>query len=96
MKVLALEKELNLNLSNPDLMAGESRRIYELYKQNKIREIYFAQPQHTAVIIFEVDDIAEARNLISSFPLVKNQVIDFDLMELKPYNGFDRLIQESQ
>lgn len=95
MKVLALERDLNLNLSHPDLMADESRRIYELYKEEKIREIYFAQPGHTAVIIFEVNDIAEARNLIASFPLVMHQVIDFDLMELKPYNGFDRLIQES-
>lgn len=95
MKVLALEKELNLKLNHPELMAEESRRIYELYKEDKIREIYFAQPQHTAVIIFEVDDITEARNLIASLPLVINQVIDFTLIELKPYDGFDRLIQGS-
>ena len=94
MKVLAIEKELNIEFSKTELMVNEAERVYELYKDDKIREIYFQKQKHTAVIIFEVKDITEAKNLINSLPLVKNDVIDFDLMELTPYNGLDRLIEK--
>ena len=41
MKVLAIEKELNNQFNNTELMVNEAERVYELYKQDKIREIYF-------------------------------------------------------
>jgi muconolactone delta-isomerase len=92
MKILAIEKDLNKEFNNTELMVNEAQWVYELYKEGKIREIYFQKQNHTAVIIFEVTDIIEARNLINSLPLVKHNVIDFDLMELIPYNGLDRII----
>ena len=94
MKILAIEKEITKELGNQALMAEEAQRIYELYKADKIREIYFQKQNHTAVIIFEVTDIIEARNLINSLPLVKSNMIDFELMELIPYNGLDRIIEK--
>lgn len=94
MKVLAIEKELGKELGNNALMAEEAHRVYELYKEGKIREIYFQEQNHKAVIIFEVNTIAESINLINTIPLVKRNVIDFDLMELIPYNGFDRIIKK--
>ncbi|OGN92809.1 MAG: hypothetical protein A2Y88_11145 [Chloroflexi bacterium RBG_13_48_10] len=94
MKVLAVEKELNKEFNNTELMVNEAKRVYELYKADKIREIYFQKQNHTTVIILEVTDINEARNLINSLPLVKNKLIDFDLMELIPYNGLDRIIEK--
>ncbi|OGO59316.1 MAG: hypothetical protein A2029_05040 [Chloroflexi bacterium RBG_19FT_COMBO_47_9] len=94
MKVLAIEKEITQEFGNQAWMAEEARRVYELYKEDKIREIYFQKQNHTAVIIFEVKDITEARNLINSLPLVKNKLIDFDLVELIPYNGLDRIIEK--
>ncbi len=94
MKVLAIEKELNNQYNNTELMVNEAERVYELYKQDKIREIYFQKQNHTAVIIFEVKDMIEARELIDSLPLVKNKMIDFELMELIPYNGLDRIIEK--
>jgi hypothetical protein len=96
MKVLALEKELNKESGNPDLMVNEAERVYKLYKENKIREIYFQKQNHTAVIVLEVQDISEARNIISSFPLVENKIIEFDLIELIPYNGLDRIIDQKK
>jgi muconolactone delta-isomerase len=94
MKVLAIEKEITQEFGNQAWMAEEARRVYELYKEDKIREIYFQKQNHTAVIIFEVKDMTEARNLINSLPLVKNKLIDFDLVELIPYNGLDRIIEK--
>jgi muconolactone delta-isomerase len=94
MKVLAIEKEITQEFGNRAWMAEEAQRVYELYKEDKIREIYFQKQNHTAVIIFEVKDMTEARNLINSLPLVKNKLIDFDLVELIPYNGLDRIIEK--
>jgi muconolactone delta-isomerase len=96
MKVLALEKELNKESGNPDLMVNEAERVYKLYKEDKIREIYFQKQNHTAVIVLEVQDISEARNIISSLPLVENKIIEFDLIELIPYNGLDRIIDQKK
>jgi muconolactone delta-isomerase len=96
MKVLALEKELNKESGNPDLMVNEAERVYKLYKENKIREIYFQKQNHTAVIVLEVQDISEARNIISSLPLVENKIVEFDLIELIPYNGLDRIIDKKK
>jgi hypothetical protein len=96
MKVLALEKELNKESGNPDLMVNEAERVYKLYKEDKIREIYFQKQNHTAVIVLEVQDISEARNIISSLPLVENKIVEFDLIELIPYNGLDRIIDKKK
>jgi muconolactone delta-isomerase len=96
MKVLAMEKELNKESGNPDLMVNEAERVYKLYKEDKIREIYFQKQHHTAVIVLEVQDISEARNIISSLPLVENKIIEFDLIELIPYNGLDRIIDKKK
>jgi len=96
MKVLALEKDLNKESGNPDLMVNEAERVYKLYKEGKIREIYFQKQHHTAVIVLEVQDISEARNIISSLPLVENKIIEFDLIELIPYNGLDRIFDKKK
>jgi muconolactone delta-isomerase len=94
MKVLAIEKELSFVSTDKAVMEQEAHQVYELYKMDKLRDIYFTREKHTAVIIFEVEDITEARKLVNSLPLVKNNIIDFDLMELIPYNGLDRLIEK--
>jgi muconolactone delta-isomerase len=96
MKVLALEKELIEGSSNKTLMELEAQRVYELYKKDKIRQIYFQKQKHTTVIVLEVEDISEARNIISSLPLVENKIIEFDLIELIPYNGLDRIIDQKK
>jgi hypothetical protein len=96
MKILAIEKELNKEFNNSELMVNEAERIYELYKKEKIREIYFQKQKHTAVIVLEVQHISEARNIISSLPLVENKIIEFDLIELIPYNGLDRIIDKKK
>ena len=92
MKVLAIEKELDQVSGNAALLTEETHRVYELYKLGKIREIYFQEQNHCAVIVFEVSDLGEARDLINTLPLVTGHAIDFDIMELVPYTGLDRII----
>jgi hypothetical protein len=47
------------------------------------------------VLVLEVPDLAAARAVIDSLPLVAAGLIDFDLVPLKPYPGFARLFAEA-
>lgn len=93
MKILALEKEIPNTKSEqfaPHLKA-EAARVWELYKSGKIREIYFRGDRSEAVLILECADVAEAESLLSTLPLMKEGLIEFEMIPLVPYAGFERL-----
>jgi muconolactone delta-isomerase len=93
MKILALEREISGTQPGalaPDLKA-EALRVWRLYQEGVIRELYFRQDRHEAVLILECADTAEARQVLDSLPLVKSSCIAFDVIPLIPYPGFERL-----
>jgi hypothetical protein len=97
MKVLALGRDT----ASPDdprfaeLRPAEARRAWDLYQADVIREIYFRADRPNGVLVLEVPDLAAAREVIDSLPLVAAGLIDFDLVPLKPYPGFARLFAEA-
>lgn len=95
MKILALEKEVDgVDWSNCDeVLKQEALQVYQLQKSGIIREIYFNQ-NHCAVIILECASATVAKNTLNELPLVKSGLINFEVMELTPYNGYDRVIKE--
>lgn len=96
MKILALEKEgSNVTAEQfiPHLWA-EAARVWELHQSGILREIYFRQERHEAVLILECADSAEAQQVLSTLPLVKEGLITFDIIPLVPYSGFARLFVE--
>ncbi len=95
MKILALEHE-NPNLTAADFqphLKAETRRVWELYKNSHIREIYFRADQSSAVLLLECSDVEEADRILSTLPLVKENLIYFELIPLVPYPGFERLFE---
>lgn len=97
MKILALERELPGHAAEeyqPHLRS-EAARVWELYQAGLVREAYFDQERHTAVLVLECVDAAEARRLLDSLPLVQAGLITFDLLPLVPYDGFARLFQRA-
>jgi hypothetical protein len=93
MKILVLEKEVpgvNAEQFPPHLQA-EARRVWELYKAGIIREMYFRQEKTDAVLILECANVPEAREVLNSLPLVREKLIDFEIIPLVPYPGFERL-----
>ena len=93
MKVIAIEKELK---KLPDGTAAETyqneaRRVYQLYLDDALREIYLTEKQ-TAVLILECDDLDHARRILSTLPLVQTGAIAFDVHALLPYSGYGRLM----
>lgn len=93
MKILALEKEIpgtSAERFQPSLKA-EAARIWELYLSGVLREIYFRADQHSAVLVLECATLEEAWETLNTFPLVQTGLIEFDLIPLAPYTGFERL-----
>jgi len=96
MKILALEKEMPNTTPEqfaPHLKA-EAARVWELYKGGKLREIYFRGDRDEAVLILECANVEEAEGLLATLPLVKEGLIEFEIIPLVPYPGFERLFGE--
>ena len=96
MKILALEKEAEgVNWQNAqDILKEEARQVYHLYLSDTLREIYFTENK-TAVLILETENKIVAEKLLKKLPLVKMGFISFEVMELRPYSGYDRLIKNN-
>lgn len=95
MKILATERELPG--ATPERfqahLKAEAAQVWELYKAELIRELYFDRDHHTAVLMLEAASVQAARQLLATLPLVKEQLITFDLIPLVPYPGFARLFE---
>lgn len=95
MKIIAFEKECP-NTASQDFaphLKAEALKVYELVQDNFIREIYFREEASLVVLILECDNLEQARIRLRDLPLVKQNLIDFELIPLKPYPGFSRLFE---
>jgi len=93
MKFLAIENE-NTNehfIFSGELLREEALKVYQLYLDGIIREIYF-NDDHCAVLMLECLSRQIAEDILSGLPLVQNGLIRFELTELKPYTGYERII----
>jgi muconolactone delta-isomerase len=97
MKILAIEKEIAGTTSQdfqPHLKV-EAKKVWELQQQNIIREIYFRADRSSAVLILECNNVDEAEKIIQTLPLVQASLIEFEIIPLKPYPGFERLFDKN-
>ena len=95
MKILAIEKEVN-GITEEQIrpfLKTEAQKVWELYQNGLIREIYFTKNSHNAVLVLECTDENEAIKVLNTLPLVKEKLISFDLSPLVPYDGFARLFE---
>ena len=74
----------------PPHLKAEAQRVWQLYQEGVLREIYFRQDRSEAVLILECDDIETAKQTLHSLPLVQSGLIEFELIPLGPYPGFAR------
>lgn len=97
MKILAIEKEVaavDWSAVSKELMAQEALDVYEMYLSGQLREHYFNE-ENCAVLVLECDSKVQAEALLAKLPLVENNLIRFDITELRPYTGYDRIIRPS-
>ena len=74
-----------------DVLKIEAKKVYQLYLEEYIREIYFTDTADV-IIILECVNKKEAQKLLNTLPLVKEKILHFTLYELSPYSGFSRLM----
>lgn len=94
MKILALEHEcpgIPENAFTPALLRQEAAQAWELHQSGVIRDLYFREDRHEAVLMLECADVAEAQTFLNTLPLVQAGLITFELIPLVPYPGFARL-----
>jgi hypothetical protein len=94
MKILALEREIEgVSWDNTEkLLEQEAGHIFQLYLSDNLREIYFTEDKN-AVIIIETKNKETAKELLDALPLVKSGMIRFEMMELCPYIGYERIFK---
>jgi hypothetical protein len=68
----------------------------EFYLQGIIRECYFSKECHNAIIIMECKDEEEALRTLKTLPLVRENIIEFQLFTLLPYSGLDRIFTKNK
>jgi len=96
MKIIALEVEKK-GLSKTDFdtyLKQEAAVVWNLQQRNFLREIYFNQNTHTAVLVLETSSTGQALEILNELPLVQAGLIDFELIPLAPYDGFSRLFNK--
>jgi hypothetical protein len=74
-----------------ELLREEAQKVWDLHKSGMLREIWFTVPERNAVLMLECGTVADASRIVSDLPLVRAKLITFTLMQLGPYDGFDRL-----
>jgi muconolactone delta-isomerase len=98
MKILALEREIQGTPATAfrALLQSEAAKVWELYQQGVIRELYFNAEEHTAVLVLECQDEKAARQILAQLPLVQAGLIEFEVISLAPYDGFARLFSDEK
>ena len=92
MKILAVEK--NVRQIDPEkkylILSAEAIALYELFHDEIVREFYFNE-NHEAILIMEYSSLTACDELLHYLPLVKHGLTRFELMEMRPYTGFERI-----
>ena len=94
MKLLALERSVPGvadEAFTAALLEREARVLWDLQQRGLVREAWFRADVHEAVLVLECASADEARAALSKLPLVEQRLIDFELLPLRPYDGFARL-----
>ena len=94
MKILAIEREVagvDWTAVDKGILRQEALDVYKMYLTEQLREHYFTESKR-AVLVLECSSIGDARDILNKLPLVVNNLISFDVMELHPYTGYDRII----
>ncbi|HZB89541.1 MAG TPA: muconolactone Delta-isomerase family protein [Terracidiphilus sp.] len=73
----------------PELNAGESARVKELYAAGLLRQVWRRGDVPGAVLLWEAASEAEVRAAIETLPIVKAGMLEIvALTALEPYPGF--------
>jgi hypothetical protein len=93
MKIIALEHELTGAAAEKfqQYEVQEASKAWDLHLAGIIRELYFRADRNEAVLVLECESVEEAQRILFELPFVREGLIDFEIIPLKAYPGFERL-----
>ena len=66
----------------------EAEMAIQLFREEFIRELYSIKGGKGACMIVEAENETEILEKLGELPFVKNNFLNIDIMEVKPYRGF--------
>lgn len=69
----------------------EVRYAWELHRDGVIREIYARQDRPGVAIVVECQSLQDARERMAAFPLVVEGLIDWEIIPLGVFTGWEAL-----
>jgi hypothetical protein len=73
----------------------QARSVWERYEIDQVREFYLrADHQPGVVLVMECDDVREAERLVAALPISKAELLNFEVIPLRPYMGFRQLFRD--
>jgi len=73
---------------------SELRALWELYRDGAVREMY-SPGSPGAVLIVESDSVVTAQRVLAQLPLIANEIMTLELIELHPFAAFQVLFRHS-
>ena len=96
MKIMAMERAVDGTGEAPaTLLQKEAAAVWKLHISGAIRQAWFTTDTHNAVLELECASVEEAEGVLAELPLVAAGAIRFELLPLRPYDGFRRLFASS-
>lgn len=86
MQVLAIDK-MKRKVEDKELMEHlpeELAATVQLYLQEKVRTFYFRKDRPGIIFLMEAESLEAAQEDLASLPLVKLDILDFDLIPIGP------------
>ena len=96
MKLLAIGRPrpgVNAATAIAPLARAELTVVLELYRAGVIREMY-SRAEPGAVLVLETLTIDTAAAALARLPLVANDLVEFEFIELRPFGAFDVLFPD--
>ena len=86
--VIGKRKETITSEQFAEYLDLEAEMAIQLFREEFIRELYSIKGGKGACMIVEANNEEEILKKLSGLPFVKNNYLNIDIIEVKPYRGF--------
>ena len=72
----------------------EAEKVWEYYATDVVRSIYYIADMSGAVLMLEAENLDVAQAIVAELPMAQHDILDFEILPLKPYTGLDALFAQ--
>ena len=69
----------------------EAEKVWEYYAADIVRSIHYIADMSGAVLILEAENLEKAQAIVAEFPMAQQDILNFEILPLKPYTGLETL-----